>query len=163
MLIGHRGTLYFKIKYENTPQLFEMLYLLFHFRPHMRSSINCCFIGLSIFDSILLCTSVLMFGLTSFSEYTGMMVWCQRDVFPWMTLLMYPLGIVAQTGSVYLTVTVTIERYVAVCHPLRARSLCTYGRAKLYVIAVAVFSLCYNLPRFAEITYKVREILISKN
>ena len=124
-------------------------------RTHMRSSINCCFMGLSIFDSILLTTAMLMFGVTSFSEYTGMFQWYQRDVFPWITLLTYPLGIVAQTGSVYLTVTVTIERYVAVCHPLRARSLCTFGRAKLYVGAVAVFAIFYNLPRFAEVTYKV--------
>ncbi len=34
----------------------------------------------------------------------------------------------AQTGSVYLTVCVTLERFVAVCRPLQAKSLCTYGR-----------------------------------
>uniref|UniRef100_A0A6A7G2Q3 FMRFamide receptor-like n=1 Tax=Hirondellea gigas TaxID=1518452 RepID=A0A6A7G2Q3_9CRUS len=123
-------------------------------RPNMRSSINCCFVGLSTFDSILLTTSILMFGLTAVTEYTGHLQWYQRDVFPWVTLVAYPLGIVAQTGSVYLTVTVTVERYVAVCHPLKARSLCTFGRAKIYVGAVALFSLLYNLPRFAEVTYK---------
>jgi hypothetical protein len=34
----------------------------------------------------------------------------------------------AQTGSVYLTVCVTVERFVAVCRPLQAKSICTYGR-----------------------------------
>ncbi len=37
----------------------------------------------------------------------------------------------AQTGSVYLTVCVTLERFVAVCRPLQAKSLCTYGRLVL--------------------------------
>ncbi|XP_018025741.1 FMRFamide receptor-like, partial [Hyalella azteca] len=123
-------------------------------RPNMRSSINCCFVGLATFDSILLITSILMFGVTAISEFTGLLQWYQRDVFPWVTLVAYPLGIVAQTGSVYLTVTVTVERYVAVCHPMKALTLCTYGRARLYVVAVAVFSLLYNIPRFAEVTYK---------
>ena len=47
----------------------------------------------------------------------------------------------AQTGSVYLTVCVAVERYVAVCHPLKAKSLCTFGRAKMYVICTAIFSI----------------------
>ena len=130
------------------------------FRPNMRSSINCCLVGLATFDSILLTTSLLMFGVTSLTEYTNSFEVYRKDVFPWATLVAYPLGIMAQTGSVYLTVTVTVERYVAVCHPLRARSLCTYGRAKLYVIGVAIFSVLYNLPRFFEVTYKVSLLLM---
>lgn len=51
----------------------------------------------------------------------------------------------------YLTLTVTLERFVAVCHPLQARSMCTYGRARLYVILIIVFSTLYNLPRFWEV------------
>lgn len=57
----------------------------------------------------------------------------------------------AQTASVYLTLTVTLERYVAVCHPLRARALCTYGRARIYVVVIIIFSICYNIPRFFEV------------
>ncbi len=64
---------------------------------------------------------------------------------------LYPLGMIAQTGSVYLTLVVTIERYVAVCQPLRARYLCTYGRARLYVAVVGLFATLYNIPRFFEI------------
>ncbi|KAL7641811.1 UNVERIFIED_CONTAM: hypothetical protein RMT77_007685 [Armadillidium vulgare] len=124
----------------------------------MRSSINCCLVGLASFDAILLTTSLLMFGIPAIPEYTGAMIWYQRDVFPWVTLAAYPLGTIAQTGSVYLTVTVTVERYVAVCHPLKARSLCTYGRAKLYVIFAALFSFLYNFPRFWEVTYKIRRV-----
>ena len=51
------------------------------------------------------------------------------------------VGLMAQTGSVYLTVCVAVERYVAVCHPLKAKSLCTFGRAKMYVICTAILSI----------------------
>ena len=61
--------------------------------------------------------------------------------------MVYPVGMVAQTGSVYLTLAVSMERYVAVCQPLRARSICTFGRARRLVIVMGLFSLLYNLPR----------------
>jgi hypothetical protein len=72
-------------------------------------------------------------------------------VYPHLVLILYPLALIAQTVSVYLTLTVTLERFVAVCHPLQVRSLCTYGRARLYVILIIVFSTLYNLPRFWEV------------
>lgn len=40
--------------------------------------------------------------------------------------------------SIYLTVSFTIERYIAVCHPIRGQVLCTESRAKR-VIAGTVF------------------------
>ena len=73
------------------------------------------------------------------------------QVYPHLVLAVYPLALIAQTVSVYLTLTVTLERFVAVCHPLQARSLCTYGRARLYVILIILLSTLYNLPRFWEV------------
>ncbi|KAK7087045.1 G-protein coupled receptor activity protein [Halocaridina rubra] len=123
-------------------------------RPKMRSSINCCLIGLTSFDMIVTSTSILMFAIPEITEFTGTLAWYSNGVYQRVTPVVYALGLTAQTGSVYLTVTVTMERYVAVCRPLRARSLCTYGRAKIYVVAVALFSVLYNLPRFWEVTYQ---------
>lgn len=51
---------------------------------------------------------------------------------------------------------VTIERYVAVCLPLKARVLCTFGRARMYVATIGVFALLYNIPRFWEVTWQTR-------
>ena len=63
---------------------------------------------------------------------------------------MYFNCISAQTGSVYFTVAVTVERFIAVCHPLKARSICTWSRAKYYTIVVVLMSVAYNAPRWAE-------------
>lgn len=45
----------------------------------------------------------------------------------------------AGNTSVLLTVSFTVERYIAVCHPLRGRVLCTESRAKRVIIFVALF------------------------
>jgi hypothetical protein len=43
------------------------------------------------------------------------------EIFPYITPIIYPVGMISQTGSVYLTLCVSVERYVAVCLPLKAR------------------------------------------
>ncbi|EAA01756.2 AGAP001862-PA [Anopheles gambiae str. PEST] len=121
-------------------------------RPQMRSSINYLLIGLARCDTVLILTSVLIFGLCAIYPHTGYLYYYHYQIFPKISLVVYPLAMIAQTASVYLTLTVTLERYVAVCHPLRARALCTYGRARLYVVGILVFSILYNLPRFWEVT-----------
>lgn len=107
------------------------------------------------FDAVLILTSILMFGLPAVHTYSP--DWFHTyfyDVFPYITPVVYPVGMIAQTGSVYLTICVTIERYVAVCLPLKARYLCTYFRAKIYVACIGLLSLLYNIPRFWEVTWQ---------
>ena len=53
-----------------------------------------------------------------------------------------------------MTLCVTFERYLVVCWPLKARHLCTVGRAKLAVIIFFLFAVSYNVPRFFELTYR---------
>ena len=138
-------------------------------RPQMRQSINCILIGLASFDIILVITSILMVGLPSvygFLAYhsqsykqhymaPGLKIFAFYffKVFPFITPMVYPTAMIVQTGSVYLTLAVTLERFVAVCLPFRARSLCTYGRARYGVICVAIFATVYNLPRFWEVKW----------
>lgn len=119
-------------------------------RPQMRSSINYLLIGLARIDTVLIITSILLFGLPGIYPYTGLLFTYFYVVYPHIIPLVYPLAMMVQTASVYLTLTVSLERFVAVCHPLRARSLCTYGRARIYVLGIVMFSVLYNLPRLWE-------------
>ncbi|XP_046985417.1 FMRFamide receptor [Schistocerca americana] len=122
-------------------------------RPQMRSSINYLLIGLARCDTVLIVTSVLLFGLPAIYGYTGMLMAYFYYVYPLVAPIVFPVALIAQTVSVYLTLTVTLERFVAVCHPLQARSLCTYGRARLYVLLILALATVYNLPRFWEVTH----------
>ena len=100
-----------------------------------------------------------MFGLPAVHTYTQQWFgyyFCH--IFPYITPWVYPVGMIAQTGSVYLTICVTIERYVAVCLPLKARYLCTFGRAKIYVAGVGLGAVLYNLTRFWEVTWEIQFI-----
>lgn len=121
-------------------------------RPQMKSSINYLLIGLARCDTVLILTSVLLFGIPAIYPYTGHLFVYYYKVFPHLAPILFPVAMIAQTVTVYLTLTVTLERFVAVCHPLRARSLCTYGRARMYVLVIIIFSIVYNLPRFWEVS-----------
>ncbi|XP_050663675.1 FMRFamide receptor-like [Leptidea sinapis] len=119
-------------------------------RPQMRSSINCLLVGLAACDTLLILTSLLLFGLTAVYPYTGHLRYYYYHICPHITPYVYPLANAAQTMSVYLTLIVTVERWVAVCHPFRAKSLCTSSRARWYVLGTALFALVYNAPKLFE-------------
>lgn len=40
----------------------------------------------------------------------------------------------------------TIERYIGICHPLKARYICTVERARIIIGSLWAFSLVYNGP-----------------
>ncbi len=117
-------------------------------RPQMHNSINTILIGLVSCDCLLIATSLMMFSLTVF-HHTGWALFeaYYNQVYPYLVRFVYPIAMVAQTGSAYLTMAVTVERYLAVCWPLKARSICTIGRAKTAVGCVTGFAIVYNIPR----------------
>lgn len=91
-------------------------------RPQMRSSINYLLIGLARCDTVLIITSILLFGFRSIYPYTGYFFVYNYYIYPHIAPFVFPLAMIAQTASIYLTLMVSLERYVAVCHPLRAVS-----------------------------------------
>jgi len=137
-------------------------------RPAMSSSITVLLLGLTSTDSLLILTSVLMFGLPAIHQHHSVHMelntedsppvfsYYMESVFPYITPIVYPLGLVFQTCSVYLTVCVSVERFVAVIYPLQAKHVCTQSRARYAVIITAFTSFGYNLPRFFEVTYQHR-------
>ena len=120
-------------------------------RRSMRSSTSCCLIGLALYDMLLLATSVFVWGVPAITDYTGHLRTFTEGTMPHAMPWIFPLANIAHTGSTYLTVAVTVERYVAVCHPLRSRSVCTYGRARIYVLAISALVVLYNVPKFLEV------------
>jgi len=63
---------------------------------------------------------------------------------------LFPLAMSAETATIYLTLLVTLNRYIAVCMPYDVADLCSIRHARRHVIGVVVFSVLFNIPRFFE-------------
>ena len=80
--------------------------------------------------------------------YIGLLrVWLGQltvDIFAtanWLCKLMNFLSYVCSDSSVWLIIAVTVERYIAVCFPLRAPRMCNTRRALVVIISI-IFVLC---------------------
>ena len=125
------------------------------------SVVNVVLTSVACVDLALLTSSFFMCGLPGIVKYRKhfwkgnndrIITWL-HEISPIVTVAIYPVGMVAQTASIYLTVVVTVERYVAVCWPLKARFICTRTRTKVAILLVCIFSIAYNIPRFMEYDY----------
>ncbi|ODN02204.1 FMRFamide receptor, partial [Orchesella cincta] len=73
-------------------------------------------------------------------------------------LFIYPflLGLLGRSGSSYITVLITIERYLIIAHPLKSVQWFTATKTKLMTFGVSLLALLINIPRLTSVT-------ISKN
>lgn len=106
-------------------------------------------VSLELADTLFLVTVLLLRVLTTIDTFTASL--------PSMTVLeayfgkyVYPLAMISSTGTVYLTVLVTVNRYISVCKPYDASSLCSIPNARKQVIVVWLFSIIFNIPRFFQ-------------
>jgi len=57
---------------------------------------------------------------------------------------------IAYTGSVYLTLMITVDRLIAVSMPIRAKSILTSNRTLFSILALGIFSVALNFTRWIE-------------
>lgn len=60
-------------------------------------------------------------------------------------ILSYLPYLAINTSSLSITA-FTVERFIGICYPLRARYICTVKRAKLIILFLWVFGILYNSP-----------------
>lgn len=125
-------------------------------RLQMRSSINTLLLGLVACDTLIIFCTVSIFDLRAVTLYAGSPLY-YHYAFPHIFLYAYPLASAGRTMCVYLTVLVSVERWLAVCHPFRARTLCSVRSARWCVLAAASFALLYNVPKFLEMSVVERK------
>ena len=63
--------------------------------------------------------------------------------------VLLPLAQVGLTGSIYLTLAISVERYTTVVHPFFR--LARAWTARHYVLPTAVFALAYNVPKVGKL------------
>ncbi|XP_067887110.1 thyrotropin-releasing hormone receptor [Heterodontus francisci] len=118
---------------------------------HMRTPTNCYLVSLAIADLVVLMAAGLpnitntIYGSWIYG-YTGCLG---------ITYLQY-LGINVSSCSI---TAFTIERYIAICHPIKAQFICTTSRAKKIILLVWAFTCVYCVMWFflldiKQTTYK---------
>ena len=103
--------------------------------------------GLAVSDTLFLLYTFLYTVLRSVYPGTGYMK-AYYDLSPYIVAYVLPFGWIAQTTSTWIIVLVTIDRYVAVCHPFQAKNWCNIHRARTAVVVVWLASVVFNFPRF---------------
>lgn len=107
---------------------------------HMRTPTNCYLVSLAVADLMVLTAAGLptitdsIFQSWVFGHYGCLCI----------TYFQY-LGINASSCSI---TAFTIERYIAICHPIKAQFLCTLSRAKKIILFVWAFTSLYCVMWF---------------
>ncbi|KAK2841750.1 hypothetical protein Q5P01_011950 [Channa striata] len=114
---------------------------------HMRTPTNCYLVSLAIADLTVLVAA----GLPNISEsLNGKWIFghagCQG-----ITYLQY-LGINVSSCSI---TAFTVERYIAICHPIKAQTVCTVSRAKRIIAGVWIFTCIYCMLWFFLVDIQV--------
>jgi hypothetical protein len=106
-------------------------------------------ISLEIADTFFLITVVILRVLTSIYQYT---LWPEsmQGMFPYFGSYVFPLALIANMATNYLTILVTVNRYISVCRPYEASNLCSVQQARKQVVVVWILCILYNIPRFFE-------------
>lgn len=77
-------------------------------------------------------------------------VYVQNNVMLHLWLL--PTAYFLRLFGIWLTVLLTVDRYIAVWYPLDAKRLCTARRTYLLMAMIAVLSMAFTIPRYFEYT-----------
>ena len=92
------------------------------------------------------------FSYSRFHEYNVYNILCP---------ILLPLAHIGLTGSIYLTLAVSVERYITVCHPFfKMTHSCP---AYFYIIPISFFSIIYNVPKFLELETVVKSSNITSS
>lgn len=119
-------------------------------KPQMRTANSFYLTCLAVFDSFLLLTAVLLYPMEYLIELSENV----RLYFIWTAYVPYAYAgsHLAQTASVYTTIAVTVERFMATVQPLRSGCpTCGIRGAKLVMTGVFLFSVVFNFGRYWEI------------
>jgi len=121
----------------------NILSLIVLFHKDMATSTNVYLAALAISDTVKLINDVLYFIVT-------LMKHIEADNADQIMANMYPYAHYifnfAVCVTAWLTVSIAIERYISVCHPTRARAICTISRARNTSISVFIVMLILSVP-----------------
>ncbi|KAK0409572.1 hypothetical protein QR680_004630 [Steinernema hermaphroditum] len=118
--------------------------------PKMRSQlVNWFFFVLSISDLSVLVSSFFVFSMPVIAEYSENYEMVTES--PRLLVWFYPIAHTSHTTSVYLTILVSVHRYLGVCHPFLIRRISSAKSVKIVLAAAVIFAVVFNIPRWFEL------------
>ena len=127
----------------------NILTIIVLWRREMQSPTIYYLRALVISDSGILVTSVIAltpFACSNYLESESMTIY-KEAVYPILHTPVNFIMMFLQTANVWITVSVSVERYIAICHPFKAPKICTKKKALVVIVAILVSSAAYNIPR----------------
>ena len=116
----------------------------------MHSPTNCYLVSLAMADILLLVSA----PLPSIIEYFLVI---DQSVFghAGCSIMVFFQYLGLNVSSLSITA-FTIERYIAICHPMKAQTMCTIQRAKRIILALWTFGILYCAPWLVLTTTRTR-------
>jgi len=84
------------------------------------------------------------------------------NISAYMAVIVFPLVHVTQMWTVWITVLVAFNRYVAICRPFQVSQVCTMKQTTRQIVALGVAIFVYCLPRFFEYRIEYEREPVSK-
>ena len=112
----------------------------------LRRSFARLLIALAVFDTTFIASTSFLFTLSTFSDYYD------QYIFPHITPVMLPMASISMMASVYSTVSICLDRYIAICRPALLGCCGGSGEATSWamIVGTVVISILYNIPKFFE-------------
>ena len=76
---------------------------------------------------------------------------------PYISAHGWPIAVLIQTIACWFIVCITMQRYIAVCHPHKMRLFGSVRVAWIQLVVLVIFCVLFNIPRFLEIGTVVLE------
>jgi hypothetical protein len=94
-------------------------------------------------------------GITQIFSAVTIMFYEKADhpASPYMMVLVWPLVHITQMATVWVTVLIAMNRYIAICRPFQAPLWCSMSKARLQLIVMSIVIILYNIPRFFEFKF----------
>ncbi|CAI4224666.1 unnamed protein product [Auanema sp. JU1783] len=115
-----------------------------------KQPVNWFFLVLSLSDLTVLIASFFVFSVPVYAEIADDIDFIRSSSY--LIIWFYPLAQTGLTMSVYLTVLVSVHRYLGVCHPFLIRRISNSTGVKLVIASAVLFAFLFNTSRWFELT-----------
>ena len=107
-----------------------------------------CCLGLGVYDALCLSLLIIKEGTTFWSHGVN-----ESFSIPVFKPIIQPIYELVYTGSAFMTVLLTVERYLKIVHTNKSKKWCTNKRILGWILFASIFALLINIPYFMAYTW----------